>query len=315
VLQYFDKAAHLHHSDEEQNLMPMLQTSATGDDAALLAILVPEILKDHRQMDLAWNVIKVQLEAIGNGTSSALSMEQVHAFAASYEAHMAKEESHLAPMAKRLFDAAQMAQLGAAMQQRRAIVPKGESEGESKQYDPASLLETDVLSDPLAQFRKWFDEALTAQVSEPHAMALSTVSVHGKPSSRIVLIEQCGEHGFTWSANYGSRKGEQLEGNPNAALLFFWRELERQVAIEGRVVKTPEQDNDQHVDSRAAQEANYAAVVAASGSEPQRAPHWGRYCLVPARIEFWQGRQSRFHDAIVFTLEADGSWLRQRLQP
>lgn len=347
VLQYFNKAAHLHHDDEEQDLMPMLQATATGDDAALLSTLVPEILADHQRMDQAWLTLRPELDAIAAGTGTQLAAEGVAAYVAAYQAHMSKEEGHLAPMAKRLFSAQQMERLGTAMQRRRGIAPDAPEVPAAPDaaavlaamrtdYVQSSLNETDVLADPIAQFQKWFAEAVNAQVMEPNAMDLSTVSVEGKPSSRIVLIKQFDERGFTWYTNYHSDKGQQLEHNPNAALLFFWRELERQVRIEGTVVKTTAAESDEYfnvrpvqsrlsaiasqqsapIDSRAALESNYAAVAAAVGdAQPPRPDHWGGYRLQAERIEFWQGRRSRFHDRIVFTRDADGQWSMQRLQP
>ncbi|MDN2708068.1 pyridoxamine 5'-phosphate oxidase [Janthinobacterium sp. SUN118] len=350
VLQYFNKAAHLHHDDEEQDLMPMLQATATGDDAALLATLVPDILADHQRMDQAWLALRPALDAIAAGTGTQLSAAGVHDYAAAYQAHMSKEEGQLAPMAKRLFSAQQMEQLGTAMQRRRGIAPDAPAAaapparpGPSAaltamrtDYVQSSLSETDVLADPIAQFQKWFDEAVQAQVIEPNAMDLATVNADGKPSSRIVLIKQFDERGFTWYTNYASDKGQQLEHNPHAALLFFWRELERQVRIEGTVVKTSAAESDEYfnvrplqsrlsaiasqqsapIADRAALEANYAAVAAAIGeAQPPRPAHWGGYRLQPKRIEFWQGRRSRFHDRIVFTRGADGQWSLQRLQP
>ena len=344
VLQYFNKAAHLHHDDEEQDLMPMLQATATGDDAALLATLVPEILADHQRMDQAWLTLRPELDAIAAGTGTQLSADGVAAYVAAYQAHMSKEEGQLAPMAKRLFSAQQMEQLGTAMQRRRGIAPDVPEVADEAavlaamrtDYVQSSLSETDVLADPIAQFQKWFAEAVNAQVMEPNAMDLSTVSPDGKPSSRIVLIKQFDERGFTWYTNYHSDKGQHLEHNPHAALLFFWRELERQVRIEGTVVKTTAAESDEYfnvrplqsrlsaiasqqsapIDSRAALESNYEAVVAAVGdAQPPRPAHWGGYRLQPERIEFWQGRRSRFHDRIVFTRGADGQWSMQRLQP
>ena len=344
VLQYFNKAAHLHHDDEEQDLMPMLQATATGDDAALLATLVPEILADHQRMDQAWLTLRPELDAIAAGTGTQLSADGVAAYVAAYQTHMSKEEGQLAPMAKRLFSAQQMEQLGTAMQRRRGIAPDVPEVADAAtvlaamrtDYVQSSLSETDVLADPIAQFQKWFAEAVNAQVMEPNAMDLSTVSPDGKPSSRIVLIKQFDKRGFTWYTNYHSDKGQHLEHNPHAALLFFWRELERQVRIEGTVVKTTAAESDEYfnvrplqsrlsaiasqqsapIDSRAALESNYEAVVAAVGdAQPPRPAHWGGYRLQPERIEFWQGRRSRFHDRIVFTRGADGQWSMQRLQP
>lgn len=347
VLQYFNKAAHLHHDDEEQDLMPMLQATATGDDAALLATLVPEILADHQRMDQAWLTLRPELDAIAAGTGTQLSADGVAAYVTAYQAHMSKEEGQLAPMAKRLFSAQQMEQLGTAMQRRRGIAPDVPEAAEvpdaaavlaamRTDYVQSSLSETDVLADPIAQFQKWFAEAVNAQVMEPNAMDLSTVTPDGKPSSRIVLIKQFDERGFTWYTNYNSDKGQHLQHNPNAALLFFWRELERQVRIEGTVVKTTAAESDEYfnvrplqsrlsaiasqqsapIADRAALESNYEAVAAAVGdAQPPRPAHWGGYRLQPERIEFWQGRRSRFHDRIVFTRGADGQWSMQRLQP
>lgn len=347
VLQYFNKAAHLHHDDEEQDLMPMLQATATGEDAALLATLVPEILADHQRMDQAWLTLRPELDAIAAGTDSQLSHDGVRDYIAAYQAHMAKEEGQLAPMAKRLFSARQMEQLGTAMQRRRGIAPDAPEApavpdaaavlaAMRTDYVQSSLSETDVLADPIAMFQKWFAEAVKAQVMEPNAMDLSTVTPDGKPSSRIVLIKQFDERGFTWYTNYHSDKGQQLDHNPNAALLFFWRELERQVRIEGTVVKTTAAESDEYfnvrplqsrlsaiasqqsapIDSRATLESHYEAVAAALGdAQPPRPAHWGGYRLQPERIEFWQGRRSRFHDRIVFTRGADGQWSMQRLQP
>ncbi len=347
VLQYFNKAAHLHHDDEEQDLMPMLQATATGEDAALLATLVPEILADHQRMDQAWLTLRPELDAIAAGTDSQLSHDGVRDYIAAYQAHMAKEEGQLAPMAKRLFSAQQMEQLGTAMQRRRGIAPDAPEApavpdaaavlaAMRTDYVQSSLSETDVLADPIAMFQKWFAEAVKAQVMEPNAMDLSTVTPDGKPSSRIVLIKQFDARGFTWYTNYHSDKGQQLDHNPNAALLFFWRELERQVRIEGTVVKTTAAESDEYfnvrplqsrlsaiasqqsapIESRATLESHYEAVAAALGdAQPPRPAHWGGYRLQPERIEFWQGRRSRFHDRIVFTRGADGQWSMQRLQP
>jgi pyridoxamine 5'-phosphate oxidase len=207
--------------------------------------------------------------------------------------------------------------------------------GLRKDYGQASLNEDDVLEDPMLQFTRWFEQALKAQVNEPNAMNVATVGLDGRPSSRIVLVKQFDERGFTWYTNYDSRKGEELRANPYAALLFFWSELERQVRIEGRVEMTSAEESDKYFHSRplksrlsaiasqqsapiadrAALEQNYEAVAADAGEAPARPPNWGGFRLVPERIEFWQGRRSRFHDRIVYTRQEDGSWTRQRLQP
>jgi pyridoxamine 5'-phosphate oxidase len=336
VIKYFDKAAHLHHEDEEQNLLPMLRTTAQGADAQLLAELAPQILADHSAMDAMWQDLHEQLKGIEAGTA-VLSSELVGNFVDSYTRHMVTEETQVAPMAMRLFSPAQMAELGAAMQARRGIAaPSGDAVAQMRtDYGQHSLTESDVLPDPFAQFTKWFDEALAAQVREPNAMGLSTVDAHGKPSSRIVLVKQFDPRGFTWYTNYDSHKGGELRTNPHAALLFFWAELERQVRIEGKVERTSAEESDTYFHSRplksrlaaiasvqsapiadrAALEQNYDVVAARFGDNPPRPQHWGGFRLVPERIEFWQGRRSRFHDRIVYVKQADGSWLRQRLQP
>ncbi|SHH52038.1 pyridoxamine 5'-phosphate oxidase [Massilia sp. CF038] len=339
VIKYFDKAAHLHHEDEEQDLIPMLQATAQGDDAALLGQLVPLILSEHHQMDAMWQNLHEALSGIANASAATLNASEVQRFVHMYSGHMEREESHVAPMAKRLFSAQQMAQLGQAMQLRRGIaVPVAAGDavaGLRKDYGQATLSENDVAADPIVQFNQWFEQALKAEVNEPNAMSVATVDERGRPSSRIVLIKQFDARGFTWYTNYDSQKGRQLAAQPFAALLFFWPELERQIRIEGRVERTGADESDKYfhsrplksrlaaiasaqsmpIASRAALEHNYDAVAQQYGEEPPRPDNWGGFRLVPERLEFWQGRRSRFHDRIVYTLQPDGSWARERLQP
>lgn len=356
VQKYFNHAAALHHEDEEENLMPMLQATARDADAVQLEQIIPGILADHQQMELEWQQLNTQLEQIAQGQSSQLDSAAVARFIDRYTSHMAVEETNIAPMAKRLFSHEQMEQLGSAMQARRGIKPSLPQSQVPEQhqvpvsntvangvvladirldYGRASLTEDDVLADPIAQFGKWFEEAMHAKVNEPNAMSLATVDTEGRPSSRIVLIKQYDQRGFTWYTNYDSQKGQQLRATPHAALLFFWSELERQVRIEGTVTKTSREESDKYfysrpvksqigaiaskqsepIANRAQMEANYDAVAAASGDQPVRPEHWGGYRLDPVRIEFWQGRRSRFHDRIVYCKQADGSWTRERLQP
>jgi pyridoxamine 5'-phosphate oxidase len=342
VLKYFEKAAHLHHDDEEQDLIPMLRSVAQGEDAAALQALAPVILQDHKDMDAIWQDLHEQLTAIAEGQSTVLSASAVQRFSQRYSAHMEREEGTMAPMALRLFSPEQMAQLGKSMQARRGIgsASPAPAIGQAvadlrKDYGQASLNEHEVMDDPMLQFTQWFEQALKAEVNEPNAMSVATVAANGRPSSRIVLVKQFDERGFTWYTNYDSRKGQELEDNQYAALLFFWSELERQVRIEGRVERTSTEESDRYfrsrplksrlsaiashqsapIGSRAELEQNYEAVARQAGDDPARPDNWGGFRLVPERLEFWQGRRSRFHDRIVYERQEDGSWTRLRLQP
>lgn len=204
------------------------------------------------------------------------------------------------------------------------------------EYEMGQLSEEEVAADPIGQFQAWFDEALEKQVMEPNAMTLSTVSVSGRPSSRIVLLKQLGESGFGFFTNYQSRKGLELAENPQAALLFFWPELQRQVRVVGHVRKMPPELSDAYFESRPkgsqlgaivspqSQEiANRSLLDVAltameerhrdSGSLPRPA-HWGGYWLVPDELEFWQGRSSRLHDRLRYKKQSNG-WQIIRLAP
>ena len=203
-----------------------------------------------------------------------------------------------------------------------------------KSYERDELDETGSASKPMAQFEAWLQQAIAAQVPEPNAMTLATVGADGRPSTRIVLIKGLSEKGLDWYTNFNSRKGQELAGNPMAALQFHWVELERVVRIEGRVERIDDAKADayfasrpldsrlgawaspqsQVISSRAvlvAQAARYAAQFALS---PPRPPHWGGFRLVPDRWEFWQGRKSRLHDRLSYRL-SEGQWLRERLAP
>ncbi len=204
-----------------------------------------------------------------------------------------------------------------------------------KDYSHASLMKADTMANPIAQFGKWLDEALAAEIPEPTAMSLATVNTGGKPSSRIVLLKHFDDAGFVWYTNYASRKGRDLQSNASAALLFHWVELERQVRIEGTVTRVSAAESDAYFDSRplgsrlgaiaSAQsqvisdrdtlEQRFVEAETVHGTLPARPDHWGGYRLVPEYLEFWQGRRSRLHDRIAYALHEQGEWKRERLQP
>jgi pyridoxamine 5'-phosphate oxidase len=204
-----------------------------------------------------------------------------------------------------------------------------------KSYERDSLDEADSPADPLTLFERWFDQALSAQLPEPNAMTLATVSADGRPSTRIVLVKGFDTRGIVWYTNYESRKGQELGHQPQAALQFHWVELERVVRIEGRVDKTSAEESDAYyatrpidsrlgawaspqsrpIPSRGWLVAEAAKAAARHGLHPARPPHWGGYRLVPDRWEFWQGRKSRLHDRLAYTRSASGDWARERLSP
>jgi pyridoxamine 5'-phosphate oxidase len=204
-----------------------------------------------------------------------------------------------------------------------------------KSYERAELDEAASHADPTAQFRQWLDEAIAAQVPEPNAMTLATVAADGRPSTRIQLIKALDERGIVWYTNYQGRKGLELGHNPMGALQFHWVELERVVRIEGRVEKVSAEESDAYyksrpldsrigawaspqsevISSRAVLVANAAKFAAKYMLNPPRPPHWGGYRLLPDTWEFWQGRKSRLHDRLRYRLDAQGTWVRERLAP
>ena len=203
-----------------------------------------------------------------------------------------------------------------------------------KSYEKAELNEQASHADPLQQFGQWLTEALNAELPEPNAMTLATVGSDLRPSTRVVLIKGYDARGIVWYTNYQSRKGQELAGNPFAALQFHWVELERVVRIEGRVEKVSDEESDAYFHSRPLDSrigawaspqsevitgrgvlvANAARYGAKFLLQPPRPPHWGGYRLVPERWEFWQGRKSRLHDRLRYRLDG-GQWLRERLAP
>ncbi|MDP9410697.1 MAG: pyridoxamine 5'-phosphate oxidase [Actinomycetota bacterium] len=204
------------------------------------------------------------------------------------------------------------------------------------EYTRAGLDETSLRPDPLAQFRGWFEDALAAGLHEPNAMTLATATPGGKPSARVVLLKGFDERGFVFYTNYEGRKGEELGRNPRAALVFYWGELERQVRIEGRASRVPERESDVYyasrprgsrlgawaseqsrpVEGREVLESRLRALEREyEGREVPRPPFWGGYRVEPEAVEFWQGRQNRLHDRIVYRRRGAGGWEIERLQP
>ncbi len=204
-----------------------------------------------------------------------------------------------------------------------------------KSYERAELLETTASLDPYQQFSAWLQEAIAAKIPEPNAMTLATVGSNLRPSTRIVLIKGLDARGIVWFTNYQSLKGQELAGNPFAALQFHWVEMERTVRIEGRVEKTSAQESDAYFHSRPLSsrigaiaspqsevianrevlEAETKRLEALHGDTPARPPHWGGYRLVPDAWQFWQGRRSRLHDRLRYQLDGQGQWQRERLAP
>ena len=201
------------------------------------------------------------------------------------------------------------------------------------EYDKFDLPETLVSATPPELFAQWVDEAIRLQAPEPTAMSLSTVAPNGQPSSRIVLLKGIDEAGILFYTNYESRKGQDLEQNPQACLLFFWPTLQRQIRVEGSVYKAPSELSTEYFNSRplasrisaiaspqsqpttrADLEQRCDAITAEFGEQPPRPDNWGGYYLQPTQIEFWQGRTCRLHDRFLYTLH-QGQWQIQRLAP
>jgi pyridoxamine 5'-phosphate oxidase len=190
--------------------------------------------------------------------------------------------------------------------------------------------------DPIAQFQRWFADAVAAGLPLPEAMSLSTITPEGKPTARMVLLKRVDADGFVFFTNYRSAKARELTGNPNASLVFFWPQLERQVRVEGVVSKTSAAESREYFATRprgsqiGAWASPQSEVIQGREVLEQRSAeleevyrdreipwpeHWGGYCLKPERIEFWKGRRDRLHDRILYVRQSDESWTIQRLAP
>lgn len=203
-----------------------------------------------------------------------------------------------------------------------------------KEYARETLDEESVEPDPMAQFGAWMDEAIAAQLPEPTAMTLATVNARGRPSARIVLLKGVDPRGFVFYTNYESRKGKELATNPAAALTFLWKELERQVRIEGRAEKVSAEESTAYyrtrplgsrigawaspqsdlIENRQWLETRWQQLAREYGDDPPCPAHWGGYRILPDYLEFWQGRPSRLHDRIAYTRQGS-LWKIARLAP
>jgi pyridoxamine 5'-phosphate oxidase len=203
-------------------------------------------------------------------------------------------------------------------------------------YTRDGLLEADADPDPFIQFKVWFDQVVSTSIIEPNAMTLATVGANGQPKARIVLLKHFDNRGFTFFTNYNSHKGQELEQTPQAALVFWWGELERQIRIEGSIEKVDIAESDGYFslrpwESRLGAWASQQSEVIESRDILEkrleklkseyadltvpRPPHWGGFRLIPDLLEFWQGRPSRLHDRLCYRRLKEGQWLRERLSP
>jgi len=204
-----------------------------------------------------------------------------------------------------------------------------------KEYKLKSLDEKDVLPDPFDQFEKWWEDALASTIDEVNAMTLATANKQGKPAARVVLLKGFNKDGFIFFTNYQSNKGAELLENPQACLVFFWKELERQIRIDGIVEKVSKEESDEYfrsrpegskigawsspqskiINSREVIEKNIIATKERfNGVEIKRPSHWGGYIVKPSAIEYWQGRSSRLHDRILYT-KLEDVWKIERMAP
>lgn len=204
-----------------------------------------------------------------------------------------------------------------------------------REYLSAEMNESDMLEDPFRQFMEWLEDATRSGIDDPNAMALATVDGAGRPSVRMVLLKDAREEGFVFYTNYESRKGQELAKNPNAAVMFFWPGLDRQIRIEGTVERTSLDESDEFFDSRPLNSRISAIISPQSKVIPgrdsleekfndyrkliddqnlKRPDHWGGFILKPLRYEFWQGRENRLNDRIQYT-KVEDEWSISRLAP
>lgn len=205
-----------------------------------------------------------------------------------------------------------------------------------KDYRLQTLEETDVQTSPLSQFNLWWEQAINAEIDEVNAMTLATVDALGHPNARVVLLKGFNESGFVFFTNYDSCKAGEMEQSQHVCLVFFWKELERQVRIRGKIAKLDAVDNDayffsrpvgsqigawaspqsQVISNRLILEQNVQALELQFAKETITRPaHWGGYRVAPVEMEFWQGRSNRLHDRIRYRQSTTGEWIMERLAP
>ena len=208
--------------------------------------------------------------------------------------------------------------------------------GLRREYETQGLRRADLHHDPIEQFATWFSTAVNSALPDANAISLATATPDGKPSARVVLLKGFDQRGFVFFTNYESDKGRELAGNPQAAFVVYWVQLERQIRVAGRVEKTSRQDSETYfharprgsqlgawvshqsevIDARRILEGRLAEITERfAGREVELPPHWGGYRIVPATMEFWQGRANRLHDRFRYTREKDDSWTLERLAP